>query len=124
MRGYREERQGCYRLQWRHAPVAQLDRVLVSEAKGHRFESCRARQNPPICAVLRSATPVTPKEILRRKRVVFGAIRRSHPRIALRQPNPLRQIASPTRTFAESAGATSVQKKESTWVPSRFHLTG
>src|SRR5689334_9135453 len=25
------------------APVAQLDRVLVSEAKGHRFESCRAR---------------------------------------------------------------------------------
>ena len=27
----------------RFAPVAQLDRVLVSEAKGHRFESCRAR---------------------------------------------------------------------------------
>ncbi len=27
-----------------HAPVAQLDRVLASEAKGHRFESCRARQ--------------------------------------------------------------------------------
>ena len=26
------------------APVAQLDRVLVSEAKGHRFDSCRARQ--------------------------------------------------------------------------------
>ena len=25
-----------------HAPVAQLDRVLVSEAKGHRFDSCRA----------------------------------------------------------------------------------
>src|SRR6266487_1603806 len=25
------------------APVAQLDRVLVSEAKGHRFDSCRAR---------------------------------------------------------------------------------
>ena len=24
-----------------HAPVAQLDRVLASEAKGHRFESCR-----------------------------------------------------------------------------------
>ena len=30
-----------------HAPVAQLDRVLVSEAKGHRFESCRARHIPP-----------------------------------------------------------------------------
>ncbi len=28
-----------------YAPVAQLDRVLVSETKGHRFESCRARQN-------------------------------------------------------------------------------
>ena len=32
-----------------NAPVAQLDRVLVSETKGHRFESCRARQfkKPP-----------------------------------------------------------------------------
>lgn len=29
----------------KHAPVAQLDRVLVSEAKGHRFDSCRARQS-------------------------------------------------------------------------------
>src|SRR5438067_2815324 len=28
------------------APVAQLDRVLVSEAKGHRFDSCRARHPP------------------------------------------------------------------------------
>src|SRR5438067_9546128 len=27
------------------APVAQLDRVLVSEAKGHRFDSCRARHS-------------------------------------------------------------------------------
>lgn len=26
------------------APVAQLDRVLVSEAKGRRFESSRARE--------------------------------------------------------------------------------
>jgi hypothetical protein len=26
-----------------NAPVAQLDRVLASEARGHRFESCRAR---------------------------------------------------------------------------------
>ena len=25
------------------APVAQLDRVLPSEGRGHRFESCRAR---------------------------------------------------------------------------------
>ena len=28
-----------------NAPVAQLDRVLVSETKGHRFESCRARHS-------------------------------------------------------------------------------
>ena len=28
-----------------HAPVAQLDRVLPSEGRGHRFESCRARQS-------------------------------------------------------------------------------
>jgi hypothetical protein len=27
----------------RKAPVAQLDRVLPSEGRGHRFESCRAR---------------------------------------------------------------------------------
>ena len=33
----------------RFAPVAQLDRVLVSEAKGHRFESCRARQISAVC---------------------------------------------------------------------------
>ena len=26
------------------APVAQLDRVLPSEGRGHRFESCRVRQ--------------------------------------------------------------------------------
>ena len=25
-------------------PVAQLDRALASEARGHRFESCRDRQ--------------------------------------------------------------------------------
>jgi hypothetical protein len=29
------------------APVAQLDRVLPSEGKGHRFESCRARHFDP-----------------------------------------------------------------------------
>ena len=27
------------------APVAQLDRVLASEAKGRRFESCQARHS-------------------------------------------------------------------------------
>lgn len=27
----------------KHAPVAQLDRVLDSDSKGHRFESCRVR---------------------------------------------------------------------------------
>ena len=30
-------------LQSQYAPVAQLDRVLPSEGRGHRFESCRAR---------------------------------------------------------------------------------
>jgi hypothetical protein len=28
----------------RNAPVAQLDRALPSEGKGHTFESCRVRQ--------------------------------------------------------------------------------
>src|SRR5690606_36751644 len=30
-----------------HAPVAQLDRVLPSEGRGHRLESCRARHSCP-----------------------------------------------------------------------------
>ena len=38
-----------------HAPVAQLDRVLVSEAKGHRFESCRARQSDHARQLLRAS---------------------------------------------------------------------
>jgi hypothetical protein len=29
----------------RNAPVAQLDRALPSEGKGHTFESCRVRQS-------------------------------------------------------------------------------
>src|SRR5271154_5920030 len=28
----------------RYAPVAQLDRALPSEGRGHKFESCRVRQ--------------------------------------------------------------------------------
>jgi hypothetical protein len=32
------------RLNQPHAPVAQLDRALPSEGKGHTFESCRVRQ--------------------------------------------------------------------------------
>ena len=40
-------RQG--RQQQASAPVAQLDRVLPSEGRGHRFESCRARHyNQPV----------------------------------------------------------------------------
>src|SRR6185312_10614136 len=30
-----------------YALVAQLDRALPSEGRGHRFESCRVRQPPP-----------------------------------------------------------------------------
>src|SRR5258708_3712907 len=53
----------------RNAPVAQLDRALPSEGKGHTFESCRVRQQfqhtnnrvrPPAIAFVRimSAYPV------------------------------------------------------------------
>src|SRR3954447_19321662 len=34
---------GPFRYLERSAPVAQLDRALPSEGRGHRFESCRAR---------------------------------------------------------------------------------
>lgn len=36
--------EGAFLILASYAPVAQLDRVLVSETKGHRFESCRACQ--------------------------------------------------------------------------------
>jgi hypothetical protein len=40
-------RKGTYRMKKRKdAPVAQLDRVLASEAKGRAFKSRRARQKP------------------------------------------------------------------------------
>src|SRR5882672_12239221 len=45
------------RLNEPHAPVAQLDRALPSEGKGHTFESCRVRQLRRIRHVLRSVTP-------------------------------------------------------------------
>ncbi len=44
----------------RFAPVAQLDRVLVSEAKGHRFESCRARHSDTSFWVPRECIPRCP----------------------------------------------------------------
>ena len=31
-----------------YVPVAQLDRALDSDSKGHRFESCRAYHKPPV----------------------------------------------------------------------------
>jgi hypothetical protein len=50
------------RLNQPHAPVAQLDRALPSEGKGHTFESCRVRQSARAhCAtpgpLLRSCRP-------------------------------------------------------------------
>src|SRR5664280_2651669 len=36
-------RRTANRLNEPHAPVAQLDRALPSEGKGHTFESCRVR---------------------------------------------------------------------------------
>ena len=41
----------------RNAPVAQLDRALPSEGRGHKFESCRVRQAPPNCDFPRSIFP-------------------------------------------------------------------
>ena len=43
MDGRAKKRYAARLLRTPNAPVAQLDRVLVSEAKGHRFDSCRAR---------------------------------------------------------------------------------
>ena len=49
------------------APVAQLDRALDSDSKGHAFESHRAYQN----VLMKDATPKTPHES-----VVFSHIMR------------------------------------------------
>ena len=40
-----------------YAPVAQLDRVLVSEAKGHRFDSCRAHHNLERAYLVKGSEP-------------------------------------------------------------------
>ena len=39
-----QKRSTCQKNSFKNAPVAQLDRVLPSEGRGHRFDSCRARQ--------------------------------------------------------------------------------
>ena len=45
------------RLCGQQAPVAQLDRALPSEGKGHTFESCRVRQfNCPVLLLMVVAT--------------------------------------------------------------------
>ncbi len=47
----------CSKTALRQAPVAQLDRVLDSDSRGRRFESCRARHlldhfpNSPACSL-------------------------------------------------------------------------
>ena len=58
------------------APVAQLDRALPSEGKGHKFESCRARQFHPnqLCHAPRSRhdrddPDARPRARVQRKRV-------------------------------------------------------
>ena len=48
-----------------HAPVAQLDRALPSEGRGHKFESCRARH---FGTELRARRPA----VLRSKRRPIG----------------------------------------------------
>ena len=62
------------------APVAQLDRVLASEAKGHRFESCRARHSIRI-ALPHAARGVVPSpgypDADRRRRCVRHGIGQS-----------------------------------------------
>ena len=63
------------------APVAQLDRVLASEAKGHRFESCRARQFPPprFLASRHTAPSPEPRAMVARFRLPFPDRRRCRP---------------------------------------------
>jgi hypothetical protein len=65
------------------APVAQLDRALPSEGRGHKFESCRARHlfKELACAV-RSAHPSGKHRVSRRKN--FGTMRIAFGREATR----------------------------------------
>ena len=50
------------------APVAQLDRVLDSDSKGHRFESCRVRHFP------QSRSPATETPHPRPRRAIAGTV--------------------------------------------------
>ena len=69
-----------------NAPVAQLDRVLPSEGKGHRFESCRAHHHsailPQISERLRglrpSGAPLVRYSGALRQSAYAGFARRAH----------------------------------------------
>ena len=69
-----------------NAPVAQLDRVLPSEGKGHRFESCRAHHHsailPQISERLRglrpSGAPLVRYSGALRQSAYAGYARRAH----------------------------------------------
>ncbi len=64
------------------APVAQLDRVLPSEGRGHRFESCRARQLKQ--DVTAYPVPLNPlrTERVRKTYILQGPGQKTHPRPA------------------------------------------
>ena len=92
-----------------HAPVAQLDRVSASEAEGHRFKSCRARQIPIAdtahdAPTARSPKPlrsrpvadiisVAPKKHHRRRPVRHHEHRHTGIAVHLNQPPPSRCAA-------------------------------
>ena len=96
-----------------NAPVAQLDRVLPSEGKGHRFESCRAHHHsailPQISERLRglrpSGAPLVRYSGALRQSAYAGYARRAHQ--CLRETVAISK--APTR--ATPVGRTSVCAK-------------
>src|SRR5262249_38688853 len=75
------------------APVAQLDRALPSEGRGHKFESCRARQtNQSVSRILRRCVKgrLTKDSPMKRQywRVIGGERRSQQP------PSPPRPLGT------------------------------
>src|SRR6267154_3681969 len=91
-----------------NAPVAQLDRALPSEGKGHTFESCRVRQYIFRTLPRRAEARIGPRQprLRARRTTMYGSLSLAEldDRIAIVRDN-LRQLV-------EQAAATSGSQNE------------
>ncbi len=103
-----------------HAPVAQLDRALPSEGRGHRFESCRVRQSSQtlieiggrenrsnICAPSQICPVFGPLADMRDKEMAARAGTRSGQKITLNDLDDTRSDMLRTSPISSGRGRTA-----------------